>query len=67
MTTNVPVPRRTPHDGRPWYLGAPVPLPVREEQPHITVITGLEGPVVPLPSSPEVVAEEGAGDAEDVS
>ncbi|MFR9723369.1 hypothetical protein ACL02R_08355 [Streptomyces sp. MS19] len=35
---------------RPRYLTV---APVREENPHITVITGLEGPVVPLPEDDE--------------
>ncbi|WP_190232754.1 hypothetical protein [Streptomyces avicenniae] len=30
----------------PRYL---TPAPVREENPHITVITGLEGPLPPRP------------------
>ncbi len=31
----------------PFQLPAPEPAPVREENPRITVITGLEGPFVP--------------------
>ncbi|WP_168220727.1 hypothetical protein [Streptomyces sp. RFCAC02] len=36
------------------------PAPRREENPHITVITGLEGPVMPLGSAPP-----GAPDGQD--
>ncbi|WP_190232756.1 hypothetical protein [Streptomyces avicenniae] len=35
-----------PEPCRPRHL---TPAPVREENPRITVITGLEGPVLPLP------------------
>ncbi|WP_168220700.1 hypothetical protein [Streptomyces sp. RFCAC02] len=37
----------------------PRPAPVRDEDPRITVITGLEGPVMPLGSAlPDTPADE---------
>ncbi|WP_190232737.1 hypothetical protein [Streptomyces avicenniae] len=40
------------------------PAPVREENPHITVITGLEGPI---PPRPEAGTNEPAADDEEAS
>ncbi|MFI7274443.1 hypothetical protein [Streptomyces sp. NPDC049879] len=45
---------------RPRFLTV---APVREENPHITVITGLEGPVLPRPE-PEAEGDEPEGGEE---
>ncbi|MFR9723416.1 hypothetical protein ACL02R_08600 [Streptomyces sp. MS19] len=51
---------------RPRYL---TPAPVREENPAITVITGLEGPVLPRPEpvEPETAGPDEAPDGGEAS
>ncbi|WP_129842611.1 hypothetical protein [Streptomyces sp. RFCAC02] len=53
-------------DAASGYYAGPVltPAPRREENPHITVITGLEGPVVPLGSAPRASAGQSTDESE---